>query len=260
MSNSIGIGIGMGVGGIGIVSGGGGGGFPVNAVHFDGANDFLRHNAVLTGSVDNSNFLTSIWVNLTGGAGLRNVFALCTSRVRLFRNNAKKYQITLGNGSVNFVSVETDELYDHLSANPGWHHILVAAQLTATPVFHFYIDDIAIAITFITGPDTGTITWVASDQGIGATPVTGAGKLDADVSELYVTNEFLDISVEANRRKFIDASGKPVDLGSDGSIPTSTAALVFHSGDTDAWHTNKGSGGGFVENGALTDATSSPND
>jgi len=78
--------------------------------------------------------------------------------------------------------------------------------------------------------------------------------------QLGLTNEFVDLSIEANRRKFIDAIGKPVDLGVDGSTPTGTAPLIFLSGTTIDWHTNKGSGGGFTEVGALTTATTSPSD
>jgi len=32
------------------------------------------------------------------------------------------------------------------------------------------------------------------------------------------------------------------------------------SGDTATWHTNKGGGGGFTENGALTTSSTSPSD
>jgi len=90
--------------------------------------------------------------------------------------------------------------------------------------------------------------------------VNGNTKTDSDVAELWVDNSFIDFTVESNRRKFISASGKPVDLGSDGSAPTSSAPLVFLSGDTGTWHTNKGSGGGFTENGEITTASTSPSD
>jgi hypothetical protein len=64
--------------------------------------------------------------------------------------------------------------------------------------------------------------------------------------------EFLDISVEANRRKFINAAGDPVDLGSDGSTPTSTAPIVYQNGDFTNFETNQGTGGNFTVTGALT--------
>lgn len=43
-----------------------------------------------------------------------------------------------------------------------------------------------------------------------------------------------------------------------GGNPTGTDPLVFFSGATASWHTNQGSGGGFTENGALTDAATNP--
>ena len=38
-------------------------------------------------------------------------------------------------------------------------------------------------------------------------------------------------------------------MGSDGSTPLSGQPLVYLGGVTATWHTNKGSGGGFTENG-----------
>jgi hypothetical protein len=67
-----------------------------------------------------------------------------------------------------------------------------------------------------------------------------------------------DLSVEANRRKFITACKSAVLLGATGSKPTGTAPILFQSGATEAWHTNKGTGGGFTENGALSTASSKP--
>lgn len=67
-----------------------------------------------------------------------------------------------------------------------------------------------------------------------------------------------DFSIEANRRLFIDASGKPVDPA------VATAALgqqtVLMSGDKDTFGINQGSGGSFDSTGTLTNATTSPSD
>jgi hypothetical protein len=69
---------------------------------------------------------------------------------------------------------------------------------------------------------------------------------------------FIDFSVAANRRKFSDASGKPVNLGSHGEIPTGTSPFYFFSGDHTSFPTNQGTGDTFSLTGTLTDATSSP--
>lgn len=67
-------------------------------------------------------------------------------------------------------------------------------------------------------------------------------------------DNFIDFSNVTNRRLFIDAGGNPVNLGTDGSLPTGSAPDIFLSGDTDTWHVNKGTSGGFTENGTLTTA------
>jgi hypothetical protein len=53
-------------------------------------------------------------------------------------------------------------------------------------------------------------------------------------------------------------AGAPVSLGADGSTPTGTAPIIFLSGATSSWETNKGSGGGFTENGGLTQSPDDP--
>lgn len=55
-----------------------------------------------------------------------------------------------------------------------------------------------------------------------------------------------------------DAFLPTASWGGDGSTPTGVAPLVFLDGPTVDWHTNKGSGTGLTEVGALTDAPSVP--
>jgi hypothetical protein len=108
-------------------------------------------------------------------------------------------------------------------------------------------------------PSNTTIDYTIADWAVGG-DVGGSNLADGDVAEVFFTDEYLDISVVANRRKFITAGLRPVDVGSDGSTPTGTAALIYLSGATSTWHTNDGSGGGFTENGALSDGADSPSD
>jgi hypothetical protein len=57
-------------------------------------------------------------------------------------------------------------------------------------------------------------------------------------------------SVEANRRLFITADGKPTNP----ALWPSGGQVQFY-GAVDDWHTNKGTGGGFTLTGALTAGT-----
>jgi len=72
------------------------------------------------------------------------------------------------------------------------------------------------------------------------------------------TGTYIDISQPANRAKFISPDLKPQFLGNDGSRPTGSAPDIFLSGPETAWHTNKGTAGGFTENGALAESATNP--
>jgi hypothetical protein len=137
----------------------------------------------------------------------------------------------------------------------GLVHVLASVNL-ATGLGLLYLNDVddtnAVTLT------NDTIDWTRGDFAVGAEP-DGGLKLSADVADLYINfAASLDLSVVANRRKFISAAGKPVFLGADGSLPTGSPPAVFMSGPTADWHTNKGAGGGFTENGALTDGAVVP--
>ncbi len=237
-----------------------GGPFPVNAVHFDGTNDNLTRGAGLTGAADGEDLLLSIWVNMTGQDDeTHHIISNVNNNFIFTRLLDNKFQFSVRSPAPATIwDVSTDTLYS-TTDNPGWHHILIAAQLDGTPVGQVYVDDVEAAVTEATAPTNGDIDFTTTNHAIGGT-VAGGFRLEGDLAEVYLTNEYLDISSEANRRLFIDSNQFPVDLGSDGSTPTGTAALLFFSGATATWHTNDGTGGGYTETGALTDASTSPSD
>jgi len=76
------------------------------------------------------------------------------------------------------------------------------------------------------------------------------------MSNFYFSTTYTDFSVEANRREFVDALGKPVEL--DPALVS--AAAVYLEGDYTAFGVNSGPGGNFTVNGALTAASTSPSD
>ena len=69
--------------------------------------------------------------------------------------------------------------------------------------------------------------------------------IQGSIGFLAFDTTYLDFSQEANRLKFFDAFGYPVDLGEDGSTPTGSQPLIYINND---FHlgTNLGSGGGFT--------------
>jgi hypothetical protein len=89
-----------------------------------------------------------------------------------------------------------------------------------------------------------------------------AGGLDADVADFYTSlGTYIDLSVEANRRLFRDAAGKPVPLGTACTTPTGAAASTCFTGDPASWNMNPGSAAGFnLEGDGLAPAPNSPSD
>lgn len=231
--------------------------YAADAVRFDGVNDWLTKASALAGAVASRQALISFWFDVQGGDGTDR--AILTAAGNDFAD-------ILGPGNViehRFEDGATtrwrfDTTNTFLAAG-DWHHFLLSCDLDGvTNPRKVYIDDVLEVLTGET-VNAGDIQWNIGSWAIAAF-AAGAFKIEADFADLYMTNEYLDLSIVANRRKFIDAAGKPVSLGADGSTPTGTAPLIFFSGATAAWHTNKGSGAGFTENGALTTAPTSPSD
>ena len=232
-------------------------GYSANAVRFDGSNDYLTRGADLTSNADTKLLIISFWFNMKGSDGVDQYFyinANTTSRVEK-ENNDKIRVLFQDSGFVSRLHLVTTDTY---VASGGWVHFLASCNLN-TPVAHLYVNDADAEAGGATESD-GNMDNADSNHGIGGS-VSGGNKIDADIADFYINfGEYLDLTSTANRRKFIDGDGKPVDLGSDGSEPTGTAPKIFLSGDTATWHTNKGGGGGFTESGALTDGASSPSD
>jgi hypothetical protein len=233
-------------------------GYRANAVNFDSVNDWLARLANLAGVVDGKELIVSFWFLAITGDGADMTIAadgnLGTGTFAIVRAASNKLQI-VGYDAAGNLDLNLQSTSDIVVAN-GLVHILASVNL-ATGLGLMYVDDVDDTDSAALVNDT--IDWAGSgDFGIGAEPDGGA-KLSADIADLYINfADSFDLSVVANRRKFISAAGKPVFLGADGSLPTGAAPAVFLSGPTADWHTNKGAGGGFTENGALTDGAVVP--
>jgi hypothetical protein len=89
--------------------------------------------------------------------------------------------------------------------------------------------------------------------------------MDGGMAELFFApGQFLDFSVQSNRRKFRSSGGKPISLGADGSTPTGTKPLIYlHLDDAETannFATNRAGNGNLTVTGALTTRATSPSD
>lgn len=227
--------------------------FPGNlGVNFSGA-DYLLRGAPLTSPVDSKLGIIEFFWRIDGSDTARQtIFANASGRVVVQRRTDGTVRITLKNAAGSSYSADT---FATFTAGAAWHHFLYAIDTNSfgtTPV-KLYVDDVATALNVVDAMGSAILVdWTDTNWSVGALP-DGTDKLTGDLAHLYVnSDEWLDITVEANRRKFLDEDGFPVYLGPNGTGPTTGVPVVNLTAGPAFFPTNRGYGGDFTVTGALT--------
>ena len=217
--------------------------YAATPVNFNGTTHLTRGGA-LTGVSASKVWSGSLWLRVAATSG---VF------YRAFNSTDDKYQLLFfefGGGRFTlFAKNAGGDLILELQlpcADTNWHHYMWSLDLANAGNRHAYIDDVS-AGTWSTYLDDNA-DFTAGDLGWGAFP-TGANPFSGDMADVWLRfgGAVIDLDVEANRRPFITADGKPAN-------PTGWPAggQVGLHGAVNGWHTNKLGGGGLtVAAGAL---------
>lgn len=224
---------------------------PPGVTTFDGSTNWLERGSDLAGNADTKLGIFSVWfrtdVDSTTTQFIRDDSAFVNFERDGVGNNVR---IRLHTSAATKILDMTSSAV--LAA--GWHHLLAAWDLGNTTA-HLYIDDVSDATT-ATLID-GTIDYTRTTWHIGAA-LDNTFLWDGAFAQFYLTNEYLDLSVDANRRKFITAGLEAADLGSDGSKPTGTSPLIYMKDGPPIENVNAGTGGDFVSNGTFTFTAGDP--
>lgn len=226
---------------------------------FDGTNDYLTRGAGLTGAADGRKGMVSFWIRFTGGDGAFAAIVEGTGQlVQIIRTNT-------ANGDCIRINVYSSGVVELMSmttsggklVSAGLMHVLASWDLTAGRA-QVYVNDASDRSGTPTLTDAD-IDYTLGNWRIGAA-ISGAGnKLQGSLHELWFSfTDSLDLSVEANRRKFISAARGPVYLGTDGSGPTGSAPIIYLRGDHAAFGANSGTGGDLTLTGTLTEPAFRP--
>ena len=228
----------------------------VDAADFDGTNDYMLRGAGLTGAADSKTGIFSCWYRVDGGGGANRRLldnAIGSAIINHGSDNKISFEIsTSGAGMIANTSV--------LLASSAYHHILCSWNVATAGTGRIYVDDVSdFTSTLYTDV---LIDLTTTDWSIGST-TGGTGKLNGCLAEYYFApGQYLDFNTESNRRKFISATKRPVNLGADGSTPTGTAPIIFQrvalGAAASTFATNLGSGGSFTITGTLDIASTSP--
>lgn len=233
----------------------------VDGADFDGTNDYMARGADLTGAADSKIGILSAWIRLDAGDGDQLLILDYPAGFRLERRfTSNKFRIT-GRDVFDTIlfTAETTSAY---TASSSWLHVLSSWDVNV-PTYAIYVNDV-LDTPAPTGSPGAALDLTEGNVWVGCN-FNQLARMNGAIADLYFApGQYLDFSLVSNRRKFISASGKPVHLGTNGSLPTGTAPIMYHhidDGEAVAnFATNRGTGGNFTITGTLDTASSSPSD
>jgi len=234
----------------------------LEAVTFDGTNNYMKHTSS-SGWSDTKQFTISIWFR---ASSLHDGFLFDIGDVSVTTSSHLYLEsdggIILGlkdSGSFNQKHTITSSDSAKYAANT-WYHLLASVRTNSSSTAYFYKNDTVSDGTW-SDHFNSNIDWTRNQYSIGS-KINEGNKFNGDLGPIWIDNTYLDITVESNRRKFISASGTPVDLGSDGSTPTGSQPKVYIRGEASVWNSadnNKGSTSDYSEiGGTITDSSNEP--
>lgn len=192
----------------------------------------------------------SMWLKSASDGGSFDAILSHGTVGPIFRNNDNSVLFYDGSGGI---FLDGGSAANKLLVADGWRHLLFSLDMSDSGKRLVYLDDAALPMTYTVYSDKDFPT-TSYRVGGGS---TSSYHFQGSIAELYLHyGEFMDISIEANRRKFITADGTPAWLGNDASFPTGSAPLVYLGGRTASasdWYVNRGTGGNFTVTGTLTD-------
>ncbi len=221
-------------------------------VIFDGTNDYLLRGSDLTGNADSKSITIVVSTEFLGGDGSVLTFLDTTGATLRFYKSATNKITLIGENSsgAGILQIGTSSSYVVAS---GRLNILISVNLL-TGAANLYVDDVSDKVETTLTNDT--LDFTVGEHSIGARAGAGA-KLNGAIADLWVAfGQYIDFSVEANRRLFFDSGGQIVNRGADGSRPTGTPPSIFFKGPASTWNagTNFGTGGDYTMNGAVAGA------
>lgn len=220
------------------------------ATEFDGSADHYLRGGGLTGAVDGKLGIASLWIRINEDGRAQTIYAATAGDCfRLIKNSDNTLQLLLKNATPTFIWVWDIAA---IPASSDWLHVLASWDL-GNAFDEVYINDVASGSASTFTDDT--IDYTCADFSLGAT-TSGVQNFNGALSELYInTAESLDITIEANRRFFITADLKPVDLGPGCYKPTGVVSIVCMQTQFNGFGQNSGSGGDFTPQDPVTSTT-----
>lgn len=209
---------------------------------FDGST-WITRGAGLTGAADSKTGIFSCWLITTDSDSV------------IYSLNGGKFSAQIVSGKLqlqgkNSGGTDIMRITSTTSVNDGsLHHVVGTWNTGNINGYRFYLDGVEDRNS---GADLRTdqnIDYTETDGRVGAF-LSDASPFTGQLGQLYIEfGDILDIDTPSNLAKFIDTNGDPVDMGEDGSTPTSSSPIMYMLMDGLSVLTNDGTGGDFEDEG-----------
>ncbi len=231
----------------------------INAVDFD-TTAHINRDADLTGNADGKNGTLSVWLKIEGSDD---------AELTIFGNEGNFYQFRRDTGNkfdlLGFDNPIAADIVVRAQSNKTyvtedkWIHVLIAWNTAASAIDFYINDNNTINRSIAVNKTDDIVGYERTDWAIGSNQA-GGSDWNGCISELWHSvDEYVNISIEANRRKFVTANVEAVNLGSDGSNPTGNSPILYFRGNAAGYLTNSGTGGDFGTTiGTLTNCGDQP--
>ena len=219
----------------------------VPMIKFDGASDGLTISDGTLGQSDGKSFILSFYMKAEMDDGVqKTLFTTDNNRIQVYRSGDNKLGLVLENPSA--TEIAHIKSTNTITKSDGLVHCLIAIDMANTTV-QMSLNGAAVETNVV-------LTAVANDN-IDFTNNFSIAKrasvyYQGLLGQIYLAQEYLDISNSANREKFYKDG--PVDFGSNGSKPTGSSPIIYLNNPYGSFQTNLGSGGNpFSVTGELVD-------
>lgn len=224
--------------------------YSLTGATFASASSVYLDRSSIEGAGTSDNFAMSFWYKATSDDAWIK---------RIMWSNADKFVIS-HNTSVGAIDVRVEDSGGTeiisitssvtLGVADGWVHVMIIGDSTATGDCSIWFDGTEDTSASITVNGSGNIDWAGiTDLRIGRE--TAANYMNSELSELWLDDDRTGIAVT----DFRTAGGDPVDLGTNGENPNSSAPMLYLSnvGSADSWaNDSSGNDNDFtVNNGPL---------
>lgn len=209
-------------------------------VDFDGTYDYLSRSTDLVGNVDSKMFTFSAWVYRNTNTQSTIYMSDTTyGRFYIFINASDQVQIIARNTSNTIILNATINTIPPILT---FFNILVSVDLSTTANRCVYINDVLQSVTWTTYSN------ISMDFTNATHKIWGASQDKGRLSNVFLDYTYRDLSIEANRRLFITADGKPADWNTTKAL---NGILMIQMKDAATAHINDGYGGSFTANGTF---------